>query len=209
MNERNKIRIQEKSPVQWAKGWKRTAISERRQMKAWKKPLAYYRDALVEQLRKVGATEILITLNTGDDARRDPGVTVYFSKPTKEDFGWQLALGIDNPAPTLVEIDDAYRKKAMQYHPDRPGGDVNMYVLMQQHRDAAKRWVSDAARSEHEYALPCDKFAEPRWNINALRLGIAALRRLDEYGLPGMLERSFKGFRTALEDKTNGKTITD
>lgn len=204
------IRVNEKSPLQWAKGWVRTPLSDRRQMRVWKKPFAYYRDALVEQLRKVGAVEILITFNTSDDARRDPGVTVYFSKPSKEDFSWQLALGIENPAPTIAEIDEAYRKKAMQYHPDRTGGDVNMYILMGQHRDRAKAWVLDAARSEHEFALPCDRFAEVRWNINALKLGIAALRRLEEYGLPGMLERSFKGFRVAIEapkEKTDGEAI--
>jgi hypothetical protein len=193
----DKPRVDEKSPLQWARGWARTPLGDRRQMRMWKKPFAYYRDALVEQLRKVGATEILITFNTGDNARRDPGVTVYFSKPGKQDFGWQIALGIENPAPTLTEIDEAYRKKALQYHPDR-GGDVNMYILMGQHRDRAKAWVQDTARAEHEFALPCDRFVEARWNINALRFGIASLRRLEEYGLPGMLERSFKGFRVAI-----------
>jgi hypothetical protein len=96
-----------------------------------------------------------------------------------------------------MEIDEAYRKKAMQHHPDR-GGDVEIFRSLTQHRERARAWVMDSARSEHEFALPCDRFAEPRWNINALRLGIAALRRLEDYGLPGMLERSFKGFRVAL-----------
>lgn len=200
------IRVDEKSPVRWANDWTRTPIGERRLMKAWKKPLAYYRDGLVAELRKVGATEILITLNTGDAARLDPGVTVYFSKPTKEDFSWQLALGIENPAPTLAEIDDAFRKKAMEHHPDR-GGDMQVYLSLSQHRDRAKAWVRNAARTEHEFALPCDRFTEPRWNIQALKLGIAALRRLEEYGLPGMLERSFRGFRTALPANEQEATV--
>jgi hypothetical protein len=203
MNKTEKLRVDEKSPVQWAKGWQRTPISERRQMKVWKKPFAFYRDALVDQLRKVGATDVLITFNTGDNARLDPGVTVYFSKPRKEDFSWQLALGIENPAPTLQEIDEAYRRKAMDNHPDR-GGDVEIFRALGQHRDRAKAWVKDT-KGEHEFALPCDRFAEPRWNINALKLGIAALRRLEEYGLPGMLERSFKGFRVAIEAPKEGK----
>lgn len=207
----SEIRVEEKSPLQWAKGWNHTPLTDRRVMKAWKKPLTYYRDALIDQLRKVGATEVLITLNTGDNARRDPGVTVYFSKPQKEDHSWQLALGLDSPLPTIAEIDEAYRKKAAQYHPDRPGGDLEIFRSLGQHRDRAKAWVLDTVRKEHEYALPCDRFAEPRWNLNALRLGIAALRRLEEYGLPGMLERSFKGFQTQIEDQSaneHSQTIT-
>lgn len=191
------VRVDEKHPLQWAKGWVRTPLGERRQMRAWKKPLTYYRDALIQELRKVGATEILITTNTGDDGRRDPGVTVYFSKPGQDDFSWQLALGIESPLPTLQEIDDAFRRKAAAHHPDR-GGDVEIFKNLNQHRERAKAWVTNAAHSEHEFALPCDRFTEPRWNINALRLGIAALRRLEDYGLPGMLERSFKGFQVAI-----------
>lgn len=198
------VRVEEKSPVQWARGWTHTPLNERRDKRMWKQPLKYYRDGLVEELRKVGATEILITLNTGDAARRDPGVTVYFSKPSKEDFSWQLALGIDTPAPTLVEIDEAYKKKAMEHHPDR-GGDIEIFKTLGQHRDRAKAWIRDDRRTDHEFALPCDRFSEPRWNINALRLGIMALRRLEEYGLPGMLERSFRGFRTAITDQSEGK----
>jgi hypothetical protein len=210
MVKNSEIKVEEKSPLKWAKGWTRTPLTDRRSMRAWKRPLAYYRDALIDQLRKVGATEVLITFNSSDDARRDPGVTVYFSKPSKEDFSWQLALGIDSPLPTLVEIDEAFRKKAAQYHPDRPSGDVEIFRALGQHRDRAKAWVMDTARKEHEFALPCDRFIEPRWNLNALRLGIAALRRLEEYGLPGMLERSFKGFQTAIEDRSTNnanKTI--
>lgn len=199
----SKVRVQEKSPLKWAEGWNRIAISDRKQMKAWKKPFTYYRDALVDQIAKLGASEVLITYNQGDEARRDPGVTVYFSKPLIEDFGWQLGLGIDNPAPTLEEIDSAYRKRAVLSHPDR-GGDVQIYIQLGKWREQAKAWVNNTHSNEHEYALPCDRFSEPRWNINALRLGIASLRRLEEFGLPGMLERTFRGFRVALTAKASG-----
>ena len=128
---------------------------------------------------------------------------MYFSKPREEDYGWQTALGIDSPLPTMAEIDDAFRRKAAQYHPDRPGGDVEIFRALGQHRDRAKAWILNKG-DEHEYALACDKFAESRWNINALKLGVAALRKIEEYGLPGMLERTFKGFKTAIEDKSNG-----
>lgn len=190
------IRLNEQSPLKWADGWDRIPISDRRDMKAWKKPFTYYRDALVQQLQRLGAVEVLITYNQGDDARRDPGVTVYFSKPMKEDFGWQMGLGIDDPAPTLDKIDEAYRKKALINHPDR-GGDVEIFKRLGKWREQARAWVLGKS-GDHEFALPCDRFKEPRWNLNALRLGIAALRRLEEYGLPGMLERTFRGFRVAL-----------
>jgi hypothetical protein len=193
----NKIRVNEKSPLKWADGWDRIPIGDRKEMKAWKKPFTHYRDALIQQLERVGATEVMISFNTGEDARRDPGVTVYFSKPVKADYSWQMGLGIDNPAPTIAEIDEAYRKKALLNHPDR-GGDVEIFKKLGKYRESAKAWVLGKPGSDFELALPCDRFSEPRWNLNALRLGIAALRRLEEYGLPGMLERTFRGFRVAL-----------
>jgi hypothetical protein len=199
----SKTRVSEQSPLKWADGWSRLPIGDRKEMKPWKKPFSYYKEALIQQLSRLGAEEIVISFNTGDDARRDPGVTVYFSKPIKEDFGWQMALGIDNPAPTLAEIDEAYKKKAMQHHPDR-GGDLEIFKRLGQHRVQAKAWVMNKQRSDHEYALPCDRFTEPRWNLNALRLGVAALRRLEEYGLPGMLERTFRGFRVQIAQHATG-----
>jgi hypothetical protein len=198
------IRVEEKHPVQWDKKARRTLIADREPKRVWKKQLAEYRAGLVDQLRKLGATEILLTYNEGDQARIDPGVAVYFSKAREEDYSWQSALGIDNPAPTLAEIDEAYRRKAMQYHPDREGGDVNMYVLMGQHRDRAKAWVKNVS-GNHQFVVALDLYTEPRWNMNAIKLAIAALRKLEELGLPGMLEASLQGFRTAIEDKSNGK----
>lgn len=195
--EKEQVRVNEQSPLKWADGWDRIPIGDRKEMKAWKKPFTYYRDALVQQLIRMGANEVAISFNTGDDARRDPGVTVYFSKPLKADYSWQMGLGIDNPAPTLADIDDAYRKKALLNHPDR-GGDVEIFKRLGKYREQARAWITGKQGSDFEYALPCDRFTEPRWNLNALRLGIAALRRLEEYGLPGMLERTFRGFRVAL-----------
>jgi hypothetical protein len=196
-----KVRVTDQSPLKWAEGWDRVPIGDRREMKAWKKPFAYYREALVQQLERIGASEVVISYNQGDDARRDPGVAVYFSKPMQEDYSWQMGLGIDNPAPTLQEIDEAYRKKALAHHPDR-GGDVEIFKRLGKYREQAKAWVLGKS-GDHEFVLPCDRFKEPRWNLNALRLGVAALRRLEEYGLPGMLERTFRGFRVALPAKAS------
>jgi hypothetical protein len=206
--EREKLRVDEKHPVQWDKKARRTLIAEREPKRIWKKALALYRDGLVDQLRKLGAAEILLTYNEGDAARIDPGVAVYFSKHREEDYSWQSALGIDNPAPTLAEIDAAYRDKAMKYHPDRAGGDVNQYVLMGQHRDRAKAWIKNE-KGQFQFVMALDHYTEPRWNINGLKLAVAALRKLEELGLPGMLEASLQGFRTQIEDKSaNGKSET-
>lgn len=206
MTDKVQIRVEEKHPVQWDKKAHRTLIGDREKKNVWKKPLALYRDGLIDQLRKLGAAEILLTYNEGDQARIDPGVAVYFSKHREEDYSWQSALGIDNPAPTIAEIDDAYRRKAMQYHPDR-GGDVNMYVLMGQHRDRAKAWIKNE-KGQFQFVMALDHYNEPRWNINGLKLAVAALRKLEELGLPGMLEASLQGFRTQIEDQSNGKSDT-
>jgi hypothetical protein len=188
------VHVKEEHPLKWAKGWNRTAIGDRKAMKAWKKPFAFYLAGLAKELSKIGATELVVTLNEGEQAKRDPGVTIYFWKPLKQDFSWQLALGIDNPAPTLDEIDSAYRKKSLEHHPDRLGEkatqmDLEIFKSLAKHRDQARAWVMGTHRSDRPYSLPCDKFEEPRWNLNALRIGVTSIRKLDDYGLPGLLER--------------------
>jgi hypothetical protein len=188
------MKVNEQSPLKWPKGWLRTGIEARRAKKVWNKPLNYCREALIRELGKAGVTELIISFNTGEDARRDPGVSIFFWKQAKQDFSWQLALGIDNPAPTLDEIDSAYRKKSLEHHPDRLGdkataADLEIFKALGKHRENARQWVLNSARQDRPYELPCDRFSEVRWNINALRFGIVSLRRLEEYGLPGLLER--------------------
>jgi len=188
------MRVNDQSPLRWPKGWLRTGIDARREKKVWKKPLTYCREALTHELAKAGATELIISFNTGEDARRDPGVSIFFWKQAKEDFSWQLALGIDNPAPTLDEIDSAYRKKSLEHHPDRLGdnataADLEIFKALGKHRENARHWVMGSQRRDRPYELACDRFTEVRWNMNALRFGIASLGRLEEYGLPGLLER--------------------
>lgn len=194
----NNLQVSDKSPLKWADGWGRIPIGDRKEKSVWKKNFNHYREQLVAELSRMGVSEAVVSFNTGDDARRDPGVTVYFSKPVEEDFGWQLALGIENPAPTLDEIDTAYRKKAGIHHPDR-GGDINIYIALGKHREQARAWAMNKGRSDHDFALPCDRFTEPRWNLNAIRLSLNLLRRLEDFGMPReALERTFRGFRVAL-----------
>lgn len=193
-----KFQVVEQQQLKWPDGWERTHIGARKPQNGWKKNFRGYRDALVKELGKIGVTECLITWNNDpNQGRLDPGVAVYFSKAKKADFSWQSALGIDSPAPTLHEIDDAFRKKAMQHHPDR-GGDVEVFRSLTKHRDQAKGWVLGTHNSEHEFVIPCDRFDETRLNLNAIRLAIAAFRQLDRVGVPAILERTFRGFKTAL-----------
>ena len=211
MAKNDQFRLEETQPVKWPQDKPHTLIEKRREARQWKKQFPYYRDKLAQALRRVGAAEIVLTYNAGDAARRDPGVAVYFARAVKaQDFSWQSALGLDNPAPTLKEIDDAFRDKAMKFHPDRPGGDVAMYRQMVQHRENAKRWILNKLDEMPELVLWCDTFTEIRWNVAALAFGIAALHKLEEFGLPHMVEGAFRGFRTQIEHKSgesNGERI--
>jgi len=191
------IEVVENHQLKWPEGWERTPIGSRKSQASWKKPFRGYRDSLVKELGRIGVTETLICYNLSPNDRLDPGVAVYFSKAVKEDYSWQVALGIDSPAPTLAEIDEAFRRKAMQHHPDR-GGDVEIFRSLAKHRDQAKAWILGTHRTEHEFVIPCDRFDEVRLNLNAVRLAMAAFRQLERVGVPAILERTFRGFKTAL-----------
>jgi hypothetical protein len=191
------LQQQEVMQLKWPEGWERTRIESRKPQAAWKKSTKGYIDALIKELGRMGVTECMISFNRDDKARLDPGVAVYFSKNSKADFSWQAALGLDTPAPTLDEIDAAYKRKAMEHHPDR-GGDVEVFRQLTKHRDRARAWILGTHESEHEFVIPCDRFNDVRLNIAAIRLAITAFRQLDRVGVPSILERTFRGFRTAL-----------
>lgn len=183
--------------LKWPDGWERTRIQDRKLANGWKKSLKEYEAVLAKELKRLGVVETLITYNTAPNDRLDPGCAVYFSRQKRPDYAWQSALGLDTPIPTLAQIDSAYRERAMKHHPDR-GGDVEMFRQLSKHRDDAKAWILGTQHVEHEYVIPCDRFNEVRLNLNAVRLAMAAMRQLDRVGIPGMLERSFRGMRTAL-----------
>jgi hypothetical protein len=46
--------------------------------------------------------------------------------------------------------------------------------------------------------ISVDAFKEQRWNLNAIRLTIAAMRQIERCGSPMMMERAFRGFNKAL-----------
>lgn len=191
-----KIAVTEENPLRWPDGWERTRIQDRRPQSAWKKSALGYRDALIRELQLMGATSILITRSTNE--RLDPGVAVWFSLK-KEDLSWQDGLGIFNPAPTLDEIDEAYRARAMKHHPDREGGDIEIFKKLGDYRKAARAWVLGTHDARHEYVVPCDRFSEVRLNLAALRKAFAAFRSLEQVGVPAILERTLdRAFKSAL-----------
>lgn len=191
-----KTDITDETPLQWPEGWERTRIQDRRPQTAWKKPYSGYRDALIKELERMGATTILISRSPAE--RMDPGIAIWFSLK-KEDFSWQDGLGIDSPAPTLDEIETAYRAKAMRYHPDRVGGDIEIFKKLGEHRRSARAWVLGTHTERHEFVVPCDRFTEARLNLAALRLAFAAFRSLERVGVPAILERTLnKAFKATL-----------
>lgn len=202
-----KLNADELHPLKWPEGWDRTRINDRKRQGGWKRTTNQYTIALCQELSRMGVTEAMLSYNIDAQlVRQDCGVAIYFSRSINDQFSWQEALGIDSPAPTLAEIDDAYRKLAMPHHPDRIAqtgkGDPAVFAALTAHRDKAKAWVRGEHTKEHEYVIACDMFEEVRWNICALKQIIHALRQLERFGSPAVLERTFRGFKAALPAHT-------
>ncbi len=107
-----RLDAREESPLRWPEGWSRTLIENRKTQASWKKPFSFYRDAVVHELERMGVNSAVISRNDLAKERLDPGVAVWFSLKPSEDFSWQTGLQLDNPVPSLEEIDSAYRRLA-------------------------------------------------------------------------------------------------
>lgn len=206
--EKNTIRLSEQTPLKWPDGQERTLIDRRVPRNGWKKTFKQYADRLVQQLKKLGVEDATVCFNPSPSDRIDPGVAVYFSTPQKQDFSWQVALGIDSPMPTIEQIDDAFKAKAKKHHPDvaqQTGGDPKFYYQFDQHRQNAVAWIRGTARKE--YVIAVDRCTEPRWNLEAIRRILIAVSTMDEYGNPGTLERTFRGFKVALPQHASSSEV--
>jgi hypothetical protein len=201
------MKVENQSYLKWPEGWERTRIDGRKRNAAWKKPLKEAQEAFVTELARMAIGDIrigdaVVYFNTDPDAaRRDPGVAVYFSKYRKPDYSWIDALGLGTPVPTLNQIQDAFRKRAMTCHPDRYPDDpskADQFVRLNKHRHAAIDWIMGKERRQHEYVIACDKYEEVRWNLMALRGAVAAFRTIERVGVPGILEHVMAGFKPAL-----------
>lgn len=194
--------LKESYPLAWPEGWPRTRPQDRRAMAAWKRTANQYREALDKELTRMESPSFVISSNVPLTQRGsmtpgveplDVGVAVYFSRKFKEDFSWQDALGIHDPAPTEQQITDAVRRLAQIHHPDR-GGDMAMFQSVMKHRDNALRWVNRKSNQNFDYVIAADNFKEVRLNMAAIVLTIKAIRQIERCGTSSLLERAFKGF---------------
>lgn len=197
-----KLEILEESTLRWPDGCERTRIKERQKKAAWKFGWAKYREMLGEEMRRMGATSVLVTRSQNEQL--DSGVAVWFSM-AKEDFSWQQGLGLETPAPTLDQIDAAFRTKAARCHPDRPdGGDSEMFKRLADWRTQAKAWVMQTHSHRHEYVMAIDQYSEQRLNLCALRLAFFYIRRMEDVGAPAILTQTLGAFRAKL---TGGSSV--
>lgn len=204
MNPDNK---KEAFPLTWPDDWPRTRPQDQKAMASWKRTANDYREELAKELDRAKAPIAVISTNVPLNLRgqmtkgvepRDVGVAIYFSKPMKEDFRWQDALGIHDPAPSDEQIQSAFRRLAAQHHPDR-GGDIEMFRALTQHRDHALRWIHRSSAAP-DFVIACDTFREVRLNLAAIAFTLKAIRQIERCGTSSMLERAFKGFFALASD---------
>lgn len=197
----------ERFPLAWPSGWPRVRPQDRRHMAAWKKTANQYKDALDKELTRMECPSFLISSNVPLTLRGmmtpgadplDVGVAVYFSRKIKEDFAWQDALDIHDPAPTEQQVNDAFRRLAKIYHPDG-GGDVAMFHAVTKHRDNALRWINRKSNTNFDYVIASDTFKEVRLNMAALVGSLKAIRQLERCGTSAILERAYQGFSAIAE----------
>lgn len=202
-------------PLSWPDHWPRTRPQDQRANSAWKRTATQYRDALEKQLARLQAPSSIISSNVPLTLRgamtpgvepRDVGVAVYFSRKVKEDFSWQDVLGIADPiAATETQVQEAFKRLAALYHPDR-GGDIAMFQKVAQARDHAIRWIKRASDQNFQYVIACDTFREVRLNMCAIVLTLHAIRQIERCGTSSLLERAFKGF-SALPEFRGSETV--
>ena len=205
---KDKLNVQDQTPLKWPEGWSRTLIERRRSQAQWKRPFLYYREAVAIELSRLGVSSAVISRNDSVRERLDPGVALWFSLTPAEDFSWQTGLQLDTPAPSLAEIDAAYRRLAQKHHPDSvangSGGDVAMFYRLSEYRKRARAWVLGTSSVQHDNCIPCDRFTDARQNVAAIRSALAHFRGLERVGIPAILERVMdRAFRTAIPEKAS------
>lgn len=182
--------------LRWPDSWPRTRFQDRKSQAAWKKSYADVLKSLEKELKRLGATSFLVTHN--DRTSQDSGVAVYFTLKPVDLYGWQEALGFIGQVPTIHEIDRAYMERAKRIHPDGPTPDPVLFHTLTEHRERAKAWARGEQTREHDKVIACDVFREVRWNLNAVRMTIFAMRQIERCGASVMIERAWRGFAKAL-----------
>lgn len=214
MANKSQLQVKVETPLRWPDSWPRTLIKDRINRSAWKKPMEHYKAAVAKELSTMRVAAATISYNEISKAAKDPGVALWYSLEAVEDVSWQIGLQLDNPAPTLKEIDEAYRLLALKHHPDR-GGDIEMFKKLNQHRQAARSYVMGSTVERLDNCLPVDTFIETKQNLAGVRLALSYFRGLDRLGMPAIVRRVMSHtFKSALpahassEEKQNATSAT-
>lgn len=190
------------NPLVWPAQQPRTFLREQRENKAWKDTANQAAEKLVLELKRFKVQNFVLSCNlfkkssgsydTGGGEPPDVGVAVYFSRKRDNEVDWQQLLGIRNPNPLHSEIDQAFREKAPQFHPE--GGRTPNLAMYQQLIDAKKaayRHIAQRKGEIYDMAIACDTWKQVRWNIKALAMSLSALRSLERLGTSALMERMF------------------
>ena len=204
--------MKESYPLAWPDGWPRTRPQDRKPKGGWKLTANQYRKALEKQLKLMGVEEFSYVISSNvpltdrEQMTRgiepmDVGVAVYFSRKVKRDFTWQDALDIHDPAPTMEQVDRAFKRLSLQYHPDRATGNVEMFHAVCRHVEHAKNWINRKTEQNFNQVIPCDNFEEVRLNMAAIVMALKAFQKLENCGISQLLEQTFKGLAMLGEGK--------
>ena len=200
MKTRHELTPAIETTLRWPDGWPRTLIEHRETRSAWKKPVIEYQRAITKELVAMKVTAATITFNPPDV--RDPGVAVWYSLRTAEDVSWQIGLQIDNPAPTIAEIDARYKELTKKchpdLHPDRPDL-LEMFKKLNGFRESARAYILGTSAPKLENCIPMDRFVEIKQNLAGVRLFLSYVRGMERLGGPAVVKRIMeRTFRTAL-----------
>lgn len=201
-NKQSSVVHDESLDLRWPEGQPRTRIQDRESRAQWKQPLSKVKELLRRELELSGATATLVTYSSN---HLEPGAAVWFSRRASNQFAWQEALGLIGEVPTLEQIDKAYRQRAQRVHPDGPTPDLEVFRSLSEHRQRARDYVTGKHRSDHEYVIAIDQFAEARLNLQAIKIVLYSLRRIEDCGSPLMLERAWMGFHKQI---TSGEVVS-
>lgn len=207
----------ERSPLVWPMHKPRTRPQDQKQNNSWKKTWSQYMEMLDKELHRMGVTRYVVTWNSAQLTNqvvntRDPGVAVWFDRKGGDDFKWQDILGIENPWPTVSEIDAAYKRRVGPLHPDRhlnePEFDTTPYVELTKAREYAIKFVRGTTELPKGFVIPSDQWKEPRQNLYAIIGTIQSLRRIERLGATQLFEGSLVGFAGVLAETVSQSKAT-
>lgn len=201
-----KLEVKVENPLKWPENFGRTLIEERINQKVWKKQLSVYVTAVTHQLEMLGASVVLITHNEREqDALKDPGVAIWYSRQRSKDTSWQRVLRLDNPNPTRAQIDKAFKVRVMEErcHPDQiaggSGGDAKMYIKLDEAWRNAKAYLDGDDPYQLKNCLPMDRYIDVRQNMAGAKLYLEHLRAMYRLGNPFVVESMMdRGLHAAL-----------